>query len=1558
MIDSLDKIKEIEKIREGRLNSYKSSPQDVNAHYYEEGQIQSDYHKRFIYELLQNADDALQSNIDNKKIYFKLSEDELIVANTGRPIEADDLTALCTMSYTTKSLDSENKASIGHKGRGFSSVLEITDNPKIYSTGISFEFNRNRSKEDIYSLINSLNGWEISDLKGIPLMRLPYNLESTPKKIKSLYEKGYNTVFSFPLKSYRVKQDINAAINRLDNNTILFLNNLEKLEIQINNNKTKTWNISRQSKEIINSDTSLDYVTINKDRYAIFSRDKIKIGENTDGIDENTWGNVDYSQIGLGFRLLKKEDGFHFKPFKSRPFIHVFLPTQERSPIPLLINGAFHTRISRTHINVTSDKNNYNGFLLEQAINLLTGAVRDYVYNQTATTPREYISCLNFNNINQDNLSFLNKRIIDSIKNNLMGKSFIPGYLQEEQEISLNTISETILPYYSEENEEIASGIIELYGNKKVEINLINKSGWFPDINLLEPEYANILRNIGVVTIQPEEVPLLLDKVSDENIDLVFPDSSKELVKDPLLQIIISIWKLINGLEEKSKVFKQNVKNSSLFPVTSQKENYLKHIKKEKNLEFFFPPENISFDIEISGIRFFSSLLYRPKDKIDTKTQSKLLEDIKPYLESIWEVKDFSFEEIMRLAIFPKLLNNEERKELENINVVKLIYTLSKRSINEENPLVFEERDGSLHRLCMLPIPTKNMGWQPAYKVYFNEKWQSEENEYRKIENLLKAADITNAPLLPDPEEFKDFIESKKATEDNDDIEESPINEIKSFFIWLGVSLHIKLRPLFSPEKNRLFKKTLGINRPEHSSLLYELSDDLWSEYREHLIESMMNSRKDLREYKSIYKMQNVEFIDIYLKKSREDRNFGILLLKHILHWWNDSLKKYSTPVLATHNVKSFNRRNKNCPRSHEKRKVGINLWLWILRQKKWVPINTGLKKEPYKTIIPENKLKSDYSIGNFSVLPFLTDEIFSDSPKERELLINKLGMRDKLTTDNFMAEDLVYAVKIMSKWFSKNRIKDIEKSMRQIKPIYRYIADILPQVRSGPVSEEFKYVKSKVKSENILCEINELDLKAIEDTYIVISSNVINKLPFKSLPVFILKEERSRKLSKYLGLKDLENEVNSRPEFFDEDVELTKDISKKIEEYSPFILCRLEAERPSQDMIQNDIKNLKDFRDNLQVVSEVKVAYELPGREAKSIFQDYYIDDKNIYLNINENNLKKTNQIIAKALCEYLDTSIFEAFINLLNAESKEEIKEFLSFAGAPYSDYDIKEKVQALSKDLDFDLNEETNTLEMKDIGYEEEIESDDILINKTDDKKEDNRVIKHPLYDFNELNFGQSNYIQVNKENDYKQKAKSQKLLSNKSSESNRKVSVDYRTKIDRLGMDLTYEFENYRIYNEFDVENTEEYVFKVDNPDKINECKRINMVKEVFDWLEENSVYSSYPGFDILTINPETKKADRLIELKSSGNDIRTSGITWNEWKTAGNKNLKDKYYLYIIANLRKDISSNPYLKVIHNPFMLLNSETNEHKSIQKQIKLKLNSFKSDSEIQQIDISYSN
>lgn len=117
------------------------------------------------------------------------------------------------------------------------------------------------------------------------------------------------------------------------------------------------------------------------------------------------------------------------------------------------------------------------------------------------------------------------------------------------------------------------------------------------------------------------------------------------------------------------------------------------------------------------------------------------------------------------------------------------------------------------------------------------------------------------------------------------------------------------------------------------------------------------------------------------------------------------------------------------------------------------------------------------------------------------------------------------------------------------------------------------------------------------------------------------------------------------------------------------------------------------------------------------------------------------------------------------------------------------------------------------------------------------------------------------------------------------------------------------------------------------------------------IDEVGLPLPYPGFDILTVNPETKGADRLIELKSSGHDTRTPGISWNEWKTARTEAVSDLFYLYIVGNLRKDIRADPYVRVIGNPFKLLHAETEERSETKREVKVDITSFKQRGEIEE-------
>lgn len=85
----------------------------------------------FIFELLQNAEDALGRRgawNGARRVTFELTPTSLLLSHFGKPFDEADVRGVCGIAESTK-----DKSSIGRFGIGFKSVYTFTDRPEIHS---------------------------------------------------------------------------------------------------------------------------------------------------------------------------------------------------------------------------------------------------------------------------------------------------------------------------------------------------------------------------------------------------------------------------------------------------------------------------------------------------------------------------------------------------------------------------------------------------------------------------------------------------------------------------------------------------------------------------------------------------------------------------------------------------------------------------------------------------------------------------------------------------------------------------------------------------------------------------------------------------------------------------------------------------------------------------------------------------------------------------------------------------------------------------------------------------------------------------------------------------------------------------------------------------------------------------------------------------------------------------------------------------------------------------------------------------------------------------------
>src|SRR5947199_10175411 len=117
--------------------------------------VQREYGGRYVFELLQNANDAAGakgSTNAQHRVAIVITEESLLFANEGRAFQAENVKSICTLGRSSK----DPRKTLGYKGLGFKAVGELTEQPQVISPPYQFGFGIERARREVGKLVGPL----------------------------------------------------------------------------------------------------------------------------------------------------------------------------------------------------------------------------------------------------------------------------------------------------------------------------------------------------------------------------------------------------------------------------------------------------------------------------------------------------------------------------------------------------------------------------------------------------------------------------------------------------------------------------------------------------------------------------------------------------------------------------------------------------------------------------------------------------------------------------------------------------------------------------------------------------------------------------------------------------------------------------------------------------------------------------------------------------------------------------------------------------------------------------------------------------------------------------------------------------------------------------------------------------------------------------------------------------------------------------------------------------------------------------------------------------------
>lgn len=272
----------------------------------------------FIYELLQNAEDAIarlpestRTSKEKRRVKFFLTNEELRFSHFGQPFDENDVRGICGLAKSTKSNDF---TAIGKFGIGFKSVYAFTDRPEVHCGSDHFA---------IESFVRPVAIQSIEMQTESTLFRLPFRFD--------------------PLSQSDSYNQIQSGLRNLGIRCLLFLQYIDCIEWEVEGLRKGSYDRNNAANgtrvTLHSSQTNAENIDAREEHWIVYSKE-IRRSDEQKTMPIQVAYYVDPSNTTESTSIVPL----------SKSNLYVTFETEKPTGLGLLLNGPFRTTPSRDNI--------------------------------------------------------------------------------------------------------------------------------------------------------------------------------------------------------------------------------------------------------------------------------------------------------------------------------------------------------------------------------------------------------------------------------------------------------------------------------------------------------------------------------------------------------------------------------------------------------------------------------------------------------------------------------------------------------------------------------------------------------------------------------------------------------------------------------------------------------------------------------------------------------------------------------------------------------------------------------------------------------------------------------------------------------------------------------------------------------------------------------------------------------------------------------------------------------------------------------------------------------